>query len=121
MGEAMMNKITVTNYKAHQKGSLAAFFSVILPSGFIVHECKLFQKEGRRWIGLPSRPFTGKDGTRAYAPILEFTNREACERFRETVLDAIDAISGEQKPAVLAPAAGQCRMQIPPDDSDIPF
>jgi DNA-binding cell septation regulator SpoVG len=117
-----MNKITITNYKAHQKGSLSAFFSVMLPSGLIVHECKLFEKENRRWIGLPSRPFTGKDGNTGYAAILEFVNRDTAEGFREAVLRAIDGMTGGQKSAVKpAPAAGSCHAQIPADDGDIPF
>ena len=125
-----MNSITVvTNYKSYHKGSLSAFFSVTLPSGLIIHECKLFEKEGRRWIGLPSRAFTGKDGGTAYAPILEFAQREAADKFRDAVLLAIDGMTGEQKrTAQSAPASGGRpansgvpRAQIPADDSDIPF
>jgi DNA-binding cell septation regulator SpoVG len=117
-----MNKVKITNFKPYQRGSLSAFFSVMLPSGLVAHECKLFEKEGRRWIGLPSRPFTGKDGNTGYAPILEFVSRDTAERFRESVLRAIDGMTGDQKPAVKpAPAVGSCRAQITPDDSDIPF
>ena len=102
-----MNHMTITNYKPYQKGSLSAFFSVTLPSGLIVHECKLFQKESNRWIGLPSRAFTGKDGGTAYAPIIEFSTRHAADEFRETVLTEIDEMAVTQKPATPAtrPAA----------------
>lgn len=117
-----MNSITITNYKPYQKGALAAFFSVTMPSGLVAHECKLFTKDGRRWIGLPSREFVGRDGNKSYKPILEFTNREACEKFRDVVLDAIDGMSGAQKQATRpASQSSVSRAQIPADDSDIPF
>ena len=117
-----MNSITITNYKSYQKGALAAFFSVTMPSGLVAHECKLFTKDGRRWIGLPSREFVGRDGTKSYKPILEFTNRETCDSFRDAVLAAIDGMSGAQRQAAKpASQSGVARAQIPADDSDIPF
>jgi len=102
----------ITNYRLHEKGSLRAFFSVTLPSGMILHKCKLFSKpEGNRWIGLPSERFTDKNGQTGYADIVEFTSREACDRFRDEVLAALD----KMRPA------GPPKAQIPPDDSDITF
>jgi DNA-binding cell septation regulator SpoVG len=118
-----MSSVTITNFKPYKKGSLAAFFSVTLPSGLIIHECRMFEKESRRWIGLPSRPFTGKDGSTAYAPILEFTSRQGSEHLREAVLRAVDGMKGEQTKTTAAPTAATRppRAQIPMDDSDIPF
>lgn len=118
----MNTNTVITNYKSYQKGSLSAFFSVTLPSGLIIHECKLFEKEGRRWIGLPSRSFTDKDGGTAYAPTMEFASRNDSERFREGVLRAIDGVTGEQKQAAPATAkpSGPPKARIP-TEQEIPF
>lgn len=108
-----MNDMKISDYKPFQRGALCAFFTVELPSGMLVHEVKLFSKEGRRWVGLPSREFVGRDGTKSYAPVLEFTNREASDRFREGILRAID----EQR---LATQPAPAKAQIPSNDPDDP-
>jgi DNA-binding cell septation regulator SpoVG len=106
-----MSALKITNFRPHEKGSLKAFFSVTLPSGLVIHEVKLFEKEsGNRWLGLPSRRFTGKDGTASYTPILEFRDRESCDAFRDAVLTALEAIQPARKPPQTA---------IP--DDEIPF
>jgi len=57
-----MSAIEITNFRPFQKGSLQAFFSMVLPSGLIVNEVRLFEKNGGRWLGMPSRKFTDKSG-----------------------------------------------------------
>ena len=115
-----MNSITITNYKPYQKGALAAFFTVTLPSGLLIHNCKLFSKEsGNRWVGLPQEKFTDRNGVEGYRPIVSFSSREACDGFRDAVLRAIDGMSGVAKTAQRA--SGPPKAEIPIDDSDIPF
>jgi hypothetical protein len=77
--------IQVKDFRAFEKNSLRGFLTVQLPSGMTLHE-----KNEARWIGLPSKKFTGKDGTEGYTPILEFRDRAALDRFRDAVLDALD-------------------------------
>jgi len=121
--------IKITNHRPYRKGALSAFFTVTFPSGLVIHEVKLFEKEGRRWIGLPSRRFTDKEGSTGYAPIMEFTNREACESFRDAVLRAIDTNAASdqhqngrqnQRKTSTSGPSGQHEAK-PLDDSDIPF
>lgn len=110
----------ITHYRPFEKGSLRAFFSIVLPSGLTIHNCKLFAKaEGNRWVGLPSEKFTDRNGVESYRPIVEFNSREACDGFRDAVLRAIDGMSGSAKTAQRSSGTPKPAAEI--DDSDIPF
>jgi hypothetical protein len=64
----------------------------------IVYGCKLMVgPSGHHWIGLPSNKQTNKDGTprldpkgkALWAPIVDFADRAARDRFCHIVLDAL--------------------------------
>jgi DNA-binding cell septation regulator SpoVG len=80
----------VRDWKPSQKNSLCGFFTLILPSGLIIHDVMLFEKNGSRWINLPSRKFIDKQGKEGFKPILEFIGRTVSENFRDQVLKALD-------------------------------
>ena len=77
----------------------------LAPSGIIIKECQLHQRDSRWWIGLPSKaqvdsegrhkvdPETGK---RLYFPIIEIKG-EARRRFQEAALAAIDKLLGDAR------------------------
>jgi hypothetical protein len=46
----------ISNWKGFEKGALRGFFDVELPSGMILRSCSLFEKDSRRWLGMPSKP-----------------------------------------------------------------
>jgi hypothetical protein len=77
---------TVSNAKRVSKGSLRGFFDLEMPSGLTIRGAMLFEKDGRRWIGLPSREWIKPDGTKAYQPIVEIPDREARDKFNAAVL-----------------------------------
>jgi hypothetical protein len=81
------------NWNAHEVGILQGFFSLRLPSGLILHNCTLFRNQaGGRWIGLPSQKIIRKDGGATYKPLVEFSSREAADKFRDLALEAVDAM-----------------------------
>jgi hypothetical protein len=43
-------------------------------------------------LGVPWR--TKEDGSISYTPMVEFTNREAVDRFRDAVLETLDRLQG---------------------------
>jgi hypothetical protein len=77
---------TISNARKLNKGALRGFFDVELPSGLKLNSCTLLEKDGKRWIGLPSREYTKTDGTKAYQPIVEIPDREARDKFNGAVL-----------------------------------
>ena len=79
------------------KGSLRGFARIRLGSTLVINEVAVFQGNGRSWAGMPGRAMLAADGTamrdvngkQRYVPLLEWTSREASDRFSEGVIAAI--------------------------------
>ena len=92
LSTAIRNKgFQISNWKPFAKNTLQAFFDVTTPSGIVIHGLTLHQKNAARWVGMPGRAYTKEDGTTSYTPVIEFASREAGDKFRDQVLQAIDA------------------------------
>jgi len=50
----------------------------------------LMQKDGKRWVNLPSRKVTSKDGEVKYPPNMWFDDKETKDQFLELVKKAIE-------------------------------
>ncbi len=61
-----------------------------------MHNLTLHEKNDARWIGLPSREWTTDAGEKQYAKLIEFTDRQTANRFRDQVLEALDKHLGAQ-------------------------
>lgn len=85
----MPKEIEITEWKPREKNTLRGFFSMTLPSGMIIHDCMLHQLNTKRWVGLPSREYTAEGETK-YARLIEFTDREIADKFRDLTLAALD-------------------------------
>jgi DNA-binding cell septation regulator SpoVG len=84
--------VKVSNwYAIADKKALRGRFSVELPSGMIIHKVCLFEKNGSRWIALPSEKSPGQDDIPIYTPIVEFTSRQVADNFRRQVMIALEA------------------------------
>src|SRR5262245_59728722 len=81
----------ISDWKAVTKNTLRGFCSITMPSGMVLHNCSLHEKEGSRWLGLPAQKFTKDDGSTSYKPMVEFTTKLARDRFNTEALRAIDA------------------------------
>lgn len=84
----------IRNWRPRESGSLRGFFSVVMPSGLIVNDCQLLEKADRRWINLPSRQYEVR-GERKFAPVVEFTDRDAEDRFCGQALNALERLLAE--------------------------
>jgi hypothetical protein len=84
----------ITNAKLLRKNSLIGSFDLQMPSGLIVRGAMLFEKNGRRWVGFPSKEWVKSDGTKAYSPLLEFSSRDVSDRFRALVLPLAEQALG---------------------------
>lgn len=76
----------VLDYRAVRKGCVQASFNLELPSGLIICQCALFEKDGKRWISGPSKKIGEK-----YQKCLDFTSREVADKFGAAALLALDA------------------------------
>jgi hypothetical protein len=83
-------ELLVTDWKAYEKNTLRGFLTLTLPSGLVIHNCTLHQKDGSRWIGLPARQYSKDDGSTGYTPLIEFTTKDVRLRFQAAALEAVD-------------------------------
>jgi hypothetical protein len=90
--------VSIKNLKPFEKNTLRAFFDVELPSGMVLCGCTLHEKEGRRWIGLPAKPYTKDDGSQSWVKIVDFAGRDKAAQFRDLVLPAVLAVMSEAVP-----------------------
>jgi DNA-binding cell septation regulator SpoVG len=89
-----MKGFAISDFKPlSDRGHLVAYLTVETPSGFVIRDCRLFKKNGKRWIGLPSRQYKKSDGSFAYAEIVRFASKEAYARFQDQAMQAVDALA----------------------------
>jgi hypothetical protein len=86
-----------SDWKPYSKKSLLGFLSLNLPSGLIFFHCRLHQKGGARWIGLPTQQYKKSDGSICYIRLIEFSSEEKARLFQEAALRAVDRLIGEAK------------------------
>ena len=81
-----------------QRNSLRGFARVRLGKTLIISDVAVHCSHGKRWAQLPSKPQLDRDGNPkrneagkiAYVPILEWTDRDAADRFSEAVIGAVE-------------------------------
>lgn len=88
------------DFRAYEKNTLKGYVSIETPSGLIVREITLHEKEGSRWLGMPSRAYTKADGSQGYMPQVDFKDSQARSRFTREALKAIDKLLEEQDDAL---------------------
>lgn len=91
--------IRAFNFKTVRKRTLRGYTDLELPSGLILRGCSWHENEnGEQWVGLPTRAYTGADGSTKYAPVVEFAEsaREARKKFQEQALAAIRSVATEE-------------------------
>lgn len=84
------NRFHVVAWKPYLKNTLRGFLSLELPSGLILHDCTLHQRNESRWVGLPGRPYQKPDGTTSWSPVVEIPENAAREKFQRGALAAVD-------------------------------
>jgi hypothetical protein len=91
--------VIASNWRRHQSGTLRGFCDLELPNGLVFKGCGVHERDGERWVSMPTRPQIDRDGkvlltpkTRqpAYATIVDFRDQRARERFQAAVLEAVD-------------------------------
>jgi hypothetical protein len=84
--------MSVSEWRPYVKNTLQGFFTLTLPSGLVIHGCTFHTKGDSRWVGLPAQKIVKEDATSSYTPIIEFTTREAKDRFQAAALAAVDEV-----------------------------
>ena len=84
------DRFIVREWRPFEKNTLRGFLSLELPSGIIIHNCMLHEKNGAKWIGLPAREYQ-KGGERSWMALVDFADKESRQSFQEYALQAVDS------------------------------
>lgn len=89
----------ILRYRAINKGAVVGSFDVRIPKwGVIINDCTLFEKDGRRWISFPSKPYES-EGQKKYFPMIQFVQKDHMAKFTEAVMPLLyEAMKKEQAP-----------------------
>ncbi len=83
-----MDITNVKIYKARQGGPVLAYANVILDRQFIIRGITLIEKDGRRFISMPSRRV--RNGERHFRDTAHPLNSEVREELTEAIFDAYE-------------------------------
>jgi hypothetical protein len=87
----MHNSVKVSNFVGIHKNTLVGKCDCILPPGMKINGLMLHEKSGKRWVQIPSKEWISPAGDKKFFPIVGFENREAEDRFGDSVLPAVEA------------------------------
>ena len=57
--------------------------------GMILCGCCFHEKEGKRWIGWPAKPYEKQDGTKSFENIVDFVDNKAKYLLQDDVLPLV--------------------------------
>ena len=84
-------------YHAVEKGTLQAFVDIFIPKwGVEIYGLKIFMKDGKKWVGFPSKEYQGDNGEKKYSPYFRFPNKEHQDAFFKKVLDAVSKFCNDK-------------------------
>lgn len=81
-------KVEIGQYREINKGSLKAFFSVVIyPMGQKILDCRYFVMDDKRWFSFPQKEVKYSDGRKSeYIPYVSYLNKDYLEKLREQIL-----------------------------------
>jgi hypothetical protein len=82
--------VRIISSKIYVKNTLRGFIDFeLLDIGLVIIGAGIHEKDGKRWLSLPSREYV-KNGEKSWIPTIEFASREARDRITGAVLAAYD-------------------------------
>lgn len=108
--------IECIRYYSVNKGALMGKADLFLPNcGMEIFGCLLFQKNGRKWVNLPSKEYTDQNGEKKYSPLLRFRNQKVFEEFVKQAVKVIEDKCQRENIQMVAAAS------VPSQSDEIPF
>ena len=99
--------VEITSFRKYQRNSLQAFLNLLLTNvGLEIKDCTLHSANGKKWIGLPAKPYDKEDGSTGYSYIIKFPEKDKYAAFQKQALRAVEQYLATQKEV---------------SDEDIPF
>jgi hypothetical protein len=83
--------IEIVSFRKLEKKTLIGFCTVRLTNaGLEIRDATVHQKDGKKWVNLPSRPYEKEDGFTGYSYIVKFVDKDRYFQFQKAVLQELD-------------------------------
>lgn len=91
--------IKIISFTPYQKNTtLQGFVSVLLTSpGLEIGGIAVHEKDGKRWLQLPAKPYKKPDGKTGWSYLINFREKKNYQRFQKAILKAIDALQCQDR------------------------
>jgi hypothetical protein len=90
VGSGAKLSIEVRAFRPCVKNTLRGFVTLrVTPPGLTVNDICIHEKNGRRWLSFPARPYQ-QDNTTRWLPVVAIEDRESLKHFQAAGLAAID-------------------------------
>lgn len=90
--------IEILNCREINKGCLLSKINIKIKKwGLVLNKIGVFSKNGKRWISLPNETYE-ENGEKKYFPLIKFDDKEAMNRFQNSVLEEFDKINKNNHP-----------------------
>lgn len=109
-----MIKVEIGQYREVNKGSLKAFFTlVIYPQGQKILDCRYFVLGDKAWFNFPQKEIKKQDGSTDYIPLVSYIDKQYLEDLKVCVLAQLKLqVSNESK------ASSNATSRVSSNDSD---
>jgi hypothetical protein len=121
-------KVEVGQYREMNKGSLKAFFSlVIYPQGQKILDCRYFVQGDQRWFSFPQKEVKYTDGRKSeYIPYVSYLDKDYLEKLKIEVLEQLRTITtpetnGQTKNRTNQVPSHKVQAKSPFDSGELPF
>ena len=92
-------RMKLLEWRPVQKNTLRGFANIEMPSGLVIRDIAIHEKEHKWWASLPSRPVLDADGRQVvnhaghkqYAALLGWRDRDLADRFSAAAVELIRA------------------------------
>lgn len=83
--------IEIVKFRKFEKNTLQGFLTILMTGiGLEIRDCTIHQKDGKKWIGLPAKPYEKDDGTTGYSYIIKFVDKDRYFQFQDAVIKELD-------------------------------
>lgn len=90
--------IEIIGFAPCTKNTLQGFLAIrLIETGLEIRDIALHRKDGNRWLQLPAKPYTKKNGRQGWTYILNFHEKKHFTIFQEVVLKALDALQHQDR------------------------
>src|SRR5512136_1374834 len=81
--------VEIIEFRPFSKNTLQGFLTVRTKAGWEIRDITLHEKNGKRWVSMPAKPYKKEDGTESWVPIVRLPDPQKWEMFQKQVLAAM--------------------------------